>query len=110
MDNTETTKREPKLLNASILSLKHKPELDIHVTGPFEMMHAPKLFDTDDGMGEVLPVIDLATGEIATLMAYAVVKSTLEKVEGGYVGKDFRIISTPMADGDKYRRLKVYAL
>ena len=97
-------------INPGLISLKHTPTVDLKFTGPIETLHAPKLFDTDDGLGEVYPVLNLDTGEVAHLMAYAVIKSSLEKLEGGYVGKSFRIESAVMADGDKYRRIKIFPI
>ncbi len=99
-----------KLVNPGLISLAHTPHVRVVITGESFRMHAPGLSRNEDGAVTVFPVVDLDTGEVASLMSTTVLEGVLHKMEGGYVGKSFEIEAGEPAEGKNYRPVKVWEL
>lgn len=55
------------------------------------------------GKPTLAKVLNLDTNETGLLIANSIIVSTLEQVEGGYVGKCFRIQDAGTREGKRYR-------
>lgn len=104
----QTYKR--KLLNPDLISLAHTPHIFVEVLALSYRMKAEKLSRSEDGAITVYEVSNLGTGEVGLLMATTVLESTLEKIEGGYVGKKFEILAKPASGEKNYTDVKVWEL
>lgn len=64
-----------------------------------------------DSKPTLCPIINYdEDGKEGLLICNAVIKSTLEKVDGGYIGKYFQLKDGGQKEGKKYRIVEIYEM
>lgn len=97
-----------KALTVPLLSIAHSLILTVQATGEiFKSDIEIKAINSKDPFPLVLPCINLETQENSLLISNAIIVSTLNKVEGGYIGKYFRFEAGNIRDGKTYRDCKI---
>ena len=97
-------------LESTMFSLKHRPVMDVRVTGTIVAKHMPSFAKNTDGMIDLLPVIDLDTGEKGKMICTSVLASTFHEMDEDYVGKCFRFERGEKADGKEYYPINIYPI
>jgi len=111
---TETAAPAPKFkvvknVTLPILKKEDGKEIFVQATGP--IYRGKEIKATGDKKMEpadLMPVVDLTTGEEMLLIANAVLKGTLEEEypDNGYVGKSFSILQTKVP-GKRYKNFTI---
>ena len=97
-------------LTMPIFSCAHQDHLFIHVVGEIVETLMPGLSSDPTKPVKVMRVINLDTGEEGNLLVLSVLESTLNRQEGGYVGKDYEVVTGEVRDGKDYRDVDIYRL
>ena len=97
-------------LESTMFSLKHRPVMDVKVVGEVYTKSMPGFARGDDGNVDLLPVVDLDTGERGKLICTSVISSTFREMDEDYVGKCFRFVRGEKAAGKDYFPVEIYRL
>ena len=106
---TKQYKRAARL-TMPIFSCAHDKHMMIHVVGEICQTTMPGLSSDSDKPVEVMRVVNMETGEEGNLLVLAILKSSLEREEDGYVGKDYEVVTGDTVVGKKYRAIDIYRL
>jgi hypothetical protein len=97
-----------KVLTLPLLSIAHSLILTVQITGElFKSDIEIKAINSKDPYPTVAPCINMDNGEKSLLIANAIIVSTLGKIEGGYVGKYFRLEAGNIREGKTYRDVRM---
>lgn len=97
-------------LESTMFSLKHRPVMDVRITGELIHKSMPSFAKNADGMIDLLPCIDLDTGEAGKMICTSVLASTFEEMEDPYIGKCFRFVRGPKPEGKEYYPVTIYPI
>ncbi|MDR5730671.1 MAG: hypothetical protein RB191_24945 [Terriglobia bacterium] len=100
--------RVARKLNTRLISLAHVKLLTCQVLG--EMYEADMQlgnFGDAEGKPTVCRVADLDAGDEGLLICNEIIKSSLLKVEGGYVGQYFQLRAGDIREGKRYRDIDI---
>lgn len=100
--------RVAKKLSLPLYSVAHMHTLTARSIEPmFEGDMSLGDFGDADSRPTLMRVLNCDDGNEGFLICNAVIKSTLEKIEGGYVGKYFQFRDGGKAEGKRYRTVDI---
>ena len=97
-------------LTVPFFSLSREPLMHVRIVGPIERITAEHLSKSDDGGVDIVPVINLETGEFGNLLLLTVVKSALERTGDDYVGRCYELDNKGAQEGRGYAAVDVYEI
>ena len=104
IDNNYRVKRAVQIPH---LKLVEGESYDLLFQSEIQTVPSPNQWDTSTM--EVCEVMELATGELKSIVVPAVLKGHLEE-EGDYVGNAYRVQVGAIENGKKYRQFGLYLL
>ena len=92
-----------------VISLRHRGEVQVEVTGAMYQAHMPKIARGGNGMCTVVPVVDLANGEVALMLVPAMLAGYLQR-QGNYTGLKIHVKDGGVDEEQGWRKIRVRKL
>ena len=108
--STTTQFTRGRQVNMQVFSLRHKPHMFVRFEGEIRPVEMTKLSRNESGTIDCVPVTDLETGEMGTLLCLTTLKSTLERLPGSYVNHCFELVNEGDPDKKGYNQINVYEI
>lgn len=99
-----------KRITSNLFSLTYNTKLAFRVEGEMIKQDSAKKAEEDGKPMTVMPVINMETGESLTMIVPTVLESALNRVVGGYVGKQFFAVQGAKPKGKRYFDVELYEL
>ena len=103
-------RKRAKALTTTLFSAAHTPNLAVRVTGPLYEKVMPTFSKREDKAVELLPVVNLDTGEEGDLIINTIMHNVFSEYGDSIVGRSFEIVTGKIREGKDYRDTKIYEL